>query len=509
MFRTCLINNNQFLIDDGWKLSRSINTQTSFSITIVDNPTQSAISLGMDVQFFDNTLIWAGIITDIRKYEAIPNHLYYDLTISSYEMILNRIRISKVWEGYTAGEIMYDVITTYFVNDGITAGDMMYGFTFDKVVSNYKTAYELFNYLCDASPGFNWYVKFDKSFDFLYREYDKSSTIINSDFVHHNFEYKDTLSEYRNVEYLEGGLKKTTLQSNYVPSPKPDGQSRDFTLRFGVAEEPIVETNLASGGGWVTKTIGINGIDTGKDFYYTYNSRTISQDSSGTVLGTSDLIRVTYYGLTTVRMAYEDVAKIDERKAIEKNSSGRYEHFFTDKTIETSLAAATYSRGLISKYADNKVINLSVDYNIGDIDLNKLVFIDKPLFDVYGWHLVESIDISYQNPEYLTYDIKLLSGDPVGGWEDYFRKLTAQVKEINTSDVLIKFKDMSEDTQHQGLTIVLLLTCLYPEDDLYPANDLYPGTLQGTAGQVFPDYNLYPSDSLYPGFYGGGVYLYD
>jgi hypothetical protein len=508
MVRTCQINGNKFLIKDGWKLSRSINTQTSFSVTIIDNPTLSPVELGMDVQFFDVNLIWAGIITDIRRYEIIPNHLYYDLTISSYESILNRIRVSGVWEGSTAGLIMFDILNNYLVNDGIIFGYMMYGFSLDKVVSNYKTAYDLFNYLCEASPGFNWSIGFDKKLNFYHRETFKAETIINSDFVHYNFNIKETLNEYRNVQYLEGGLKKTVLQSNYVPSPKPDGTSRDFTLRFPVAEEPIVETNIG-GAGWVTKTIGINGINTGKDFYYTYNSKTISQDSSGTVLGTSDLIRVTYYGLTTVRMAYEDITQIADRKAVEKDSSGRYEHFFTDKTIESTLAAANYCKGLITKYSDNKVVELSVDYTLGDLELNKLVFIDKPLYNIYDWYLVESIDTYYQNAEYVSYDIKLLSGESLGGWEDYFKKLTATYKEVNTSDILIKFKDMSENIQHNGMVIVLLLDCIYPSDDLYPSDTLYPSSSDSVGDPVYPSNVLYPANDLYPAFFGGGIKLYD
>jgi len=508
MLRYALINGNKVLIDTNWRFNKSINAQTAFSCTIIDLLDTQFVLKGNDIKFYDgSTLIWAGIIISLEKYEEVPGVLYYDLEIASYEYILNRIKVTEAYEGQTAGYIIKDIITKYLLNDYIIAGTIQNGITFDRVVFNSTSVYDCLNTIRTSNSGYNWCVNFDKTIDFYQMQTYKSESIINNSFIHRNFRYHDDLTEYRNVQYFEGGLKHTAIQTKYKPSPKPDGVSRDFTLKYGLWMQPAIYINSVQIN---NSDVGINGLDTGKKWYWSYNSKTITQDTNETVLSVTDVIEVTYYGLSPIKMLYENQPLIQERQQAELNSSGRYETYFSDNTVESNAAAATYCKGLIEKYKDNQYVTLTIDYDIGDIEINKLIFIDKPLYGIYDWFLVESISIYYQNPEYVSYDVKLLSGESVGSWEQFFKQLTTVQNTINSEDVLIKFVDLSETTVHAGVYIITSTTPMYPDDTLYPRDDLYPNyTIAGIIVNLYPDWYLHPSNTLLPGDVTGGTVLHD
>src|SRR5260370_33067781 len=69
-----------------------------------------------------------------------------------------------------------------------------------------------------------------------------------------------------------------------------DGKSTSWTLKFPVVgQTPTIFLNGE------VKTIGQKGIDIGKDFYYALGSKSLAQDSSGTILQSNiDIFTISY-----------------------------------------------------------------------------------------------------------------------------------------------------------------------------------------------------------------------
>lgn len=463
-------------IANNWHYTKNINSQTTFTFTIIDNPNNLTISRGLEVKFLiDGVIEFAGIINSVIHYEEFNNYLYYDITCTSFDKLIEKRRIIENYTTKTAGYIIKDMITNILSEEGITQGTIENASTFDQVVFNNCSCYEALNKIQVACPGYNWHIDNDKKLHFYSRLSNKSAYTIDNTLQHNGFKPFYTLDEYRNVQYIKGGRKETNLISNYTPTPKPDSSSREFIVKFQIARQPIIETNIA-GAGWVAKTVGINGIDTGKDFYWTYGSDKVTQDESGVVLTSADDIRISFYGLQDINLVYEDTTEINTRKVIDGNS-GKYEETFYNQDLVTNAAATDYAKGLIDKYKNQNYINLTIENNIYDFDINMLVKVEKTLFAINDWYLIESITVNYQTPEKNTYQLKLLSGESVGNWEDYLKSLLTQQVQITDNDILIKFKSFDDTWTWLGTTYLDVATILKPETTLYPSLILYPGTV--------------------------------
>ena len=71
-----------------------------------------------------------------------------------------------------------------------------------------------------------------------------------------------------------------------------NGSARTFNLPQPVGSTPTIQLNSAA------QTVGVQGVDSGKQWYWSQGSTTITQDTSGTVLAPSDVLVVAYQAST-------------------------------------------------------------------------------------------------------------------------------------------------------------------------------------------------------------------
>ena len=119
---------------------------------------------------------------------------------------------------------------------------------------------------------------------------------------------------------------------------------------------------------------------------------------------------------------------------------------------------------------------LTIEDDLGDIDINKLIKIEKPLFDIDDWYLIESIRGKHQTAEHITYEIKLLSGEFVGNWEDYFKSLLTQKTDILSDDSIVYYYEYKDEYNWQGTYNLQQCELLVPLATLAPSLTLSPGT---------------------------------
>jgi len=465
----------EVLIENNWQYSYSIKKISTLRCKVIESVYIPEKGNNFEL-YIDDVLEFGGIITSIKSYESQPGFLAHDLVVQDYSKLLDNRRIGHSFEDKTAGYIINWMIDNILYEEGISAGTIEDAMEFDRVVFAYKTCTDAINYIAAATPGYNWIIDKNKKIHFISKYKNKCNSIINDTFQHYDFSTELSLDQYINALYVEGGKKQTTLIENYSNvTPAPDGVSRTFVLPFPLALEPVIQVN--TGGGWVTQTVGINGLTESKQFYWTYGSDSIIHDPTETVLAVGTLIRVTFTGLIDIRLVIRDEAKIAEMNAAEIYSTGVYEGIYVDKNITTDKNAYIIGYSVIEKYSKLDTITFKCQ-DIQDLSVNKLIYVDKLLFGISGWFLIESINASNFNPEVLTYEVTLLYGDSLGSWEQYFKSLLNQSTNINTEDVFIQTKSLKDIYSYEGELDIVIYTPQKCSPSLIISPDLVMGDIK-------------------------------
>ena len=471
MARTYFVDGDAVMVSPSWSISDKINARSTLKVTIIDK--QSAtISEGAEFQMYNGAeKIFEGVILRIRKYEGDPGYLYYDIDIVDNSALADRRVIAKTYENETAGYIVNDLITEVLGEENVTAGTIATGPSIKKAVFNYIKCSAALDYIKNVT-GLNWNIDKDKKLQFFDRATNLAPFTLDSAVQHSNFQQESNMDNYRNIQYVRGGRGKTNTQEDEIPSPAPDGKSRNFVVRFPLAEKPTIETNL-NGAGWVAvnaSDIGVNGLETNKKWYWTYGSQIITQDTTETVLANVDAIRLTYVGLRNLFIKVENPNEI--------LAQGKYEALNTEKSINITDQAIEYANGLIETYGEIKD-TISFNTEVSGLQAGQLLTVNKTLYGINDAFLIESVNARAKDSESIEYSIKALDGASVGGWEEFFKELLKGNRDyaINENEVLILLNLQSESTGYSGDLNVKIFDCLYPGNTLYPSDTLYPGTL--------------------------------
>jgi len=158
---------------------------------------------------------------------------------------------------------------------------------------------------------------------------------------------------YRN-EMILTGVVATGIKSE---TKIGDGTSTSWALGGEIVSPPLVYLNAQF------KTIGIKGIDTGKDFYYTPGSNAIDQDPSGTVLQQTDTLlfqNYTYQYITSITVDNTNLANTVTQKQFAQRM-GR------TQAIQNVLNGTSAAHTTSSNFGDldvGKCRRIAVDINI-------------------------------------------------------------------------------------------------------------------------------------------------
>jgi hypothetical protein len=136
-----------------------------------------------------------------------------------------------------------------------------------------------------------------------------------------------------------------------------DTKSTSWTLTYPIAQNSLPPTITLNG---QKQSVGILGIDTGKNFYYQIGSTTITQDSGGTVLGYFDELVVQYIG------AYTTTVTIDNT-GVNNPSATPYPTVFCPGTVTQAQYQAIldptgtgYPSGIVEAVEDVSAKNMDV-----------------------------------------------------------------------------------------------------------------------------------------------------
>jgi hypothetical protein len=365
------------------------------------------------------TVLFAGILQEPSEQLLFNGdcltHNRHSLRAASYDTLADRAMVAAAYVAETLQAIAQDIVaTTSLAADGVTATDYVdVGPTLTKTF-NYLPASQCFDALCEES-GFSWWIDADKKLHLqakaaVVAPYGMSDADPRCTWLR----VSRRKTNYRNVQYVRAGVE---LTSSRVESFAGDGERKTFTLAYPVGVVPAVTVNA------VSKTVGIQGVETGKDWYWNKGTNEITQDDSGTALATTDTLAVTYQGQYPVIVAARNESEIAARAAIE-GGTGEYVRVDDDPTINSAAVALDKANALLARYGSIEDV---VEWETWEPGLRagQLISLSFSKHAISGEYLIESVQARSRDDVNcsLIYTVRALSGDGVGGWLAFYQTL--------------------------------------------------------------------------------------
>ncbi|AFK87413.1 MULTISPECIES: hypothetical protein [Thermoanaerobacterium] len=420
--------------------------------------------------------LFAGTIDNIDSEEIIqdfPLYIQASIQCADWQQICDRRIVSEAYENVLAGDIVKSIIDSYLAPEGITytMDSIQDGPTVLQAVFNYVPATDCFDKLSDLA-GFNWWIDSNKVFYFCDRATIVAPYTLDGNFKVFNMKMTDNRDNYRNRQYIRAGKGTTDPQTETF---KGNGVQKTFTVGFPIALVPTVKVN------GIQKTVGIKGVDTGKDWYWNKGDAIITQDDAATPLAATDTLQITYQGLYDVIVLTDDYTAITERQSVE-GGTGWYEAVDEEPYLDTSDAAFQNANALLKRYA-NLCRTLTFETLQSGLHAGQILNVNLPKIKAIGEFLIQKVTYSFKytgyEPQY-RYQIEAASNDNYESWTKFFKANLGQPKtyvireNIQEQEVLIRLVQQSENTNWSETMTQTLFACPLPSDSLYPSSSLYP-----------------------------------
>lgn len=448
------------LLIDTLEISYQLQTrdECSFSLKLALSDTKPSVGQEVVVKDDGGVRIFGGRIDEVK--EVVPlgtNILVLDISSTDYSRILDRYLVAKIYENMLAGNIIKDINTNYLASEGLTTTAIEDGPTITKAVFNYISAYDAINEISNLT-GYGFYIDENKDMHFFARETNLAPwSITDTQYNCKSLSVQKTTENYRNVQYIRAGQDITSSQTENF---KGDGANKVFTVAYPIALVPTVKVNS------VTKTIGIRGVDTEKNWYWNKNDKQVTQDYAASPLTTSDALSVTYQGFYPIIVKSEDTAEISARQGVE-GGQGIYEAIEDDLNIEKYELATDKADALLRRYGRiSEIVDTETDKS--GLRQGHLITITVSAHSINAQYLIESVSSRYEEGIGFRHSVRALSGESIGGWVDFFRKLAEAGREfvIRENEVLLLVRRFSD-------SVIL--------QDSFTSSSAAPDSLVGTA----------------------------
>ncbi len=416
-----------------FRVSKTINGRATASVTIRDPAGAYRPEIGHSFEVYDGaTLVWGGSVDDLPEEQPVGTSMlqYVSVSLVDNHELADRRLVAETYESDTAGDIVTGIITNYLAAEGITAGTIQTGITIQKAVFNYIPASRCLDEICTLT-GFQWRINADKSLDFFDRA-TYTGTALTASSGAMRLRVKRDKRSYRNRQYVRAGYEIATAETrNYVG----DGNTQVFNFPLPLAAEPTITLGAAA------QTVGIRGLETGHDWYWQKSDKTVSQDIGSAAPGAGVVVAVTGQGYIPIMVVADSPEQIEARKAI-SGGTGLYENLENRSEIDTDDAALEYSSGLLRKYAAIQKAVMFDHYTA--YEPGQLVTVTLAAHGISAEQmLVSDVTVVVQPTsagEIFLYQVKLVSGENLGGWVQFFKKLVERTASftIRENELLVK-----------------------------------------------------------------------
>jgi hypothetical protein len=383
--------------------------------------------------------LFGGVLQEPQEYEECGTEseedgvtreaqLFFDCSAVDFSSICDRRTVTRIYEQMSVDDIVRDIVKLDLSGERITTQEVADGPVIEKAVFADVSVTEAFNDLAELT-GYSWRIDQYKGLSFRPRASEVSELPFDGDtMLAGTIRVRRDRQKYRNTQIVRAGTDLTDPRTETLVG---DGLRRVFPTSFPLGSEPTIEESRA-GGAWVEKTVGILGVDVGTDWFWNAGQAQVSQADAGVVLiapttpadpTTGDRVRVTYQGTFPVKTQYQDLGEIAARRAIE-GGSGIYTAVESRPQINSAASALETAVALIARYGHIGTV-VNGRSRAGIFTPGQIVTVDLPRHQIRGEEmLIDSVDAEFVDETgEVWYTVQAMSGDPFGGWQDYFRRL--------------------------------------------------------------------------------------
>ena len=434
-----------------------VEDRSTADFSILDLTHSYNFNKGQYVEIMDLSLdtIFTGFIDTVSQRRISPDGVIeHRLSCVDNHYLADKRLIAKAFVSPdTIADAVTWIIDNILVDEGVSEGSVVAPDAIEAISYDYVTVSSALDDLANYA-GCTWFIDANKLLYFVPRStyaaaWDITETgDVLSNVLADSFEVYETNPEYRNQQYIRGGSARTALQTEYKAG---DGEASSWAVGYRIAAEPTVSVSLA-GGAYVAKTMGIKGVDTGKDWYWSANDQTIVQDALGTRLTSVDKLKIEYYGLYQVILSSADFAEILDRQAVEYTTSGLNDSVRDDPLVTTQDAGLNEANALLDHYAQ---IGTKVTYTtiVPGLEVGTLQHIYSAIHNLDDDFLITQIekcpqfydDDALQNALTM-YNVQAVSGPVEDYWTKVFLKMNqgmAGASLANSTSVVLILKTFS------------------------------------------------------------------
>jgi len=312
-----------------------------------------------------------------------------------------------------------------FTDDGTGTHSIRHSFSVDDgpeitdAVFNYVPIADALNSIAERT-GLWWKIDENRRLHFKKRDsYTAPWTITGTDILHGSLQVTHNADKYRNRQVVRGGRDETTERSEVRVG---DGENQAFTMSYPVARVPTVEVDFDDGAGYVAQTVGIKGLDEGRQWYWSKGDPVIAQDAGDTVLTAVQSIKVTYRGQFPIIVITQDSTAITERAAIEDVGTGRVEQVKQVSQDTTRDGAFDLANDLIEKFSKiGKTVRFRTMRH--GLRAGHIATVNLPAAGLNNTEvLIDAITVGSVANNFL-YDVQGVEGPEVGSWTKFFKDI--------------------------------------------------------------------------------------
>ena len=411
-------------------ISGSLGTRTVATFSTVDHPPfATTVEVGQVVEIRDETgsLIFAGTIDSIdEEIDPAETVRFKRVACVDYNQIADRHLVAYVYQPddltptLYAGDVIKDIVARFFIYGGVTEGidtsNVEDGPEIEKFVFNYVPASQAFDDIADLT-GYVWYIDYEKKLYFTPRDKYEAPIVIGGKTRNwRNMKITESRDLYRNRQIVRAGTALTDERTDTVIAA---ADQKLFEVPFPVGTASAVTVNS------VAKTLGVNGLHEGRDFYWSYGSNVLTAEIAP---GVGAVIALTYQGMFQILVDERIDAEILARRALE-GGTGVYEAIADDPAINMQPVAVQKALAYLRKHG---VIPQTVRFEtdcpgLRPGQLITIKFVSAGLNDYY---LIESVNMRDLQGRINRYQVSAVSGDALGGWLEWFSALARQAQKF-------------------------------------------------------------------------------
>jgi hypothetical protein len=383
--------------------------------------------------------LFGGFVDSINEALTIDGNLEsldLELECVSYDAIADRHLVAASYEvsNQTLFDIVDDINTQFMDGEGITLAIGAAPPPIGPIKWNYNTVSSALDDLATIT-GWAWWIDAAKVLYFQPRSAIAAPFTIGPANAR-NVRVNRTAELYRNRQLIRAGKALTASRTETFAG---DGERKAFTLSFPVGAAPTV-INVDS----TPQTIGIRGVQTGRDFYYNAGNPVISQDDSGTALTGAQVLSVTYQGQFPILIQSQDDGEIASQAAL-GGGSGIWETVDDRANLNEIDAAQQAAAGLLRRFG--KIPRrVTFETDTSGLRAGQLLTMGFAPHQVSGSWLIDQVSANDRNGRELVWTVEALDGESIGGWESFFAELSrgGRVIEFRENEVVVLLRAPSQ-----------------------------------------------------------------